>query len=104
MPQEITNQDILSIIDANVKRLDDINQRQEDFTKSIEPLIDELNDQNKVFKFLMDEEYGWGNWQGVDAKNHTFIPREEFSKDWYVVSNPNVKIDVSPDDVEVTTE
>ncbi len=98
MPVTITNIEILDLINANVKKLEEINKDQEEINKRIE----ELGKYNQQFVDLMNEEYGWGNWNNVDAKEYTFIPREEFEKAYYIVQNPAVKEKVETDDIQLT--
>jgi len=87
MPIQITNKKILDLLKANVKALDSINKSQEKIAKRIEA----LGKENQKFVDAMNEEYGWGEWNNVDAKTFTFIPREEFAANLYIIQNPAVR-------------
>lgn len=88
MPQTITNPDIIKIIDANVAEMESINKANEEITKRCE----ELNKQAQVFTDKMNEEYGWGNWQDVDAKAYTFKSRDEIdTSKFYIIHNPAIR-------------
>lgn len=95
--KKIENKEIIDLIKSNVKQLELINKKQENINKK----IDELGKENQKFVDLMNDEYGWGNWNNVDAKNYTFIPREEFEKAYYIIQNPAIKNKIETDDIEL---
>lgn len=97
MPQTITNQEIRDLIDINLAELNSINAAQEEINKRCEV----LGKENQRFVDMMNEEYGWGNWNNVDAKTYEFIPREEFEKSYYIIRNPAVRDKVEADDIEL---
>lgn len=100
MPTQITNQGILDVLAINIAELDSINAANEIITKRCEALSVE----NHRFVDLMNTEYGWGNWNNVDAKARTFVPKEEFTKSYYIIQNPAIQEKIEmPDDV-VTQE
>ncbi len=97
MPINIIKQEIIDLINTNVSLLEGINSDQEEINKR----IDTLGKDNQRFVDAMNEEYGWGNWNNVDAKNYTFIPREEFEKAYYVIHNPAIRDKIEADDIDL---
>lgn len=97
MPETITNPKIITLLNTNVAEMESINEAQEQINKRCDALAIKSNE----FKDLMNEEYGWGNWQDVNAKEYTFIPREEFKKSFYIIQNPAVREQVHVDDVKL---
>ncbi len=107
MPQKITNPELIKIITANAEEWASIKQREAELLRAMEgelfPRIDALNLENKKFFDMMNEEYGWGKWQDINAKELTFIPYSEIEEKWYIITNPALKERVQlPDDVEIT--
>lgn len=97
MPKTITNKKIIKLINNNVRALESINAEQLEINKRIE----KLGKDNQKFVDLMNEEYGWGNWNNVNAKDLTFIPKEEFEKSYYIINNPAVRDKIETDDIEL---
>lgn len=98
MPQTIKNPEIIAMLDDNVAEMDSINDAQE----LINERCNKLADKNNRFVELMNKEYGWGNWQDVNAKEYTFLTREEFKAPFYIIHNPAVREKVElPDDVKI---
>lgn len=100
MPTLITNEEIINLININSKELESINLASEE----INIRVDELGKQNQKFVDLMNAEYGYGNWQDVNAKELTFIPREEFMDKWYIIKNPALREVIEIDDIKITTQ
>lgn len=108
MPQTITNPELVDLIKKNLAEMLSIRAREceliEELEKETFPRIDALNAENKRFVELMNAEYGWGNWQDLNAENLTFIPREEFEGRWHIMENPALRPAVQVDDIEVETK
>lgn len=94
---KIINKEIIALIDAGVIELESINLAQEAINKR----IDTLGKQNQLFVDAMNEEYGWGNWNNVNAKTYEFTPREEFEKAYYIIQNPAIKDQVKTGDIDL---
>ncbi len=107
MPQTITNPELIELINKNATEMKAIKAKEREtidaLEKEIFPRIDALNLENQKFVNMMNEEYGWGNWQDFNAEELTFIPREEFEGRWYVVENPALRPAVKVDDIELNT-
>ena len=101
MPKELTNPEIIELAKKLAEDRDSIHTRQNELNAAMEqeifPRIDALNADNKRFFEMMNEEYGWGKWQNVDAKTLTFIPADEFQKSWYIMANPAIREKVVPE-------
>lgn len=97
MPKSITNQTILELLAKNKAELEALNEETESFNKRSH----ELNKDCQQFVDLMNAEYGWGNWQNVNATDATFQTKEEFNRNFYVIPNPALKERVEAQDIEL---
>ncbi len=97
MPKTITSKKIVKLINNNVRTLESINADQLELNKRIE----KLGKDNQKFVDAMNEEYGWGNWNNVDAKALTYVPKEEYEKAYYIIQNPAVRDKVETDDIQL---
>ena len=94
---KITNRAILDLIKINVASLAEILKDSEEHDKKMH----NLNKKNIEFVDLMNKEYGYGEWQDVNAKDSTFIPKEEFTKKYYIINNPALKEEQLTKDIEI---
>lgn len=103
MPKQIENPEILELLKKNASEMESIRVRQValdlEAQQELYPRIDALEVENKKFWDLMNTEYGWGNWQDVNAKDYTFKTREELTEAYYIISNPAIRSKVEVDDV-----
>lgn len=93
MPVAIENAEIVAVLKNNKETMEALLAEQEETNRKIM----ELNKENQRFVDMMDAEYGFGNWQDVDAENATFVPREEFTKKYYLIQNPALREEIRPE-------
>ena len=84
---KITNDKILKVLRENRLAVEELMKE----TEAYDLKMHALNKSNHVFVDLMNEEYGPGEWQAVNAVDETFTPKEEFTKQYYIVANPSLK-------------
>lgn len=126
MPQAVTNQTIIKFIETTEAErvaintaVQLINKRKEEFehsaeAKAIQAEDEEITKRTKEYnnnirnlKVLMDEEYGYGNWQNLDVKDFSFFTRAELEADpeWkkkhYILANPDIREKVEVDDIKI---
>lgn len=97
MPQQITNPKILDVLRKNKVTMEKLFESNSILDKR----LNNLEKQKIKFINYMNEEYGLGGWQNVNAADETFIPKEEFMDQYYVIHNPALREQVKLDDVEL---
>lgn len=108
MSKTITKPELLELLAKNKASLEALTNEKETFEKEHEKHAQDYNrrwgemqQDCQRFVELMNDEYGWGNWQNVDANTQTFLTREEFCKDFYILPNPALREKITPQDVDL---
>lgn len=108
MPQPIQDEKLLTILSALKEIRDALDKDQEELRQFCHQKEEELDFDNRQIAlhkkqreaFVMANElYGWGGWADLNAQTNTYIPKEEFAPNMYIMNNPAVREKVTTDDI-----